>query len=88
MPNLSEQTSGESAAVPTANAADVNDSIEQLTASLQELTSRTYCQSHGFETASGEVSAADLEVSKEVESFIEMTRAYAEKTRSVSVGTY
>ena len=69
--------------------ANINESIEQLTASLQELTEQTYNHAHTTEPVSaGKVAVDELQVSKEVESFVEKTRAYSDKTRNVSVGTY
>jgi len=69
--------------------ANINESIEQLTASLQELTTQTYKQAHITDPVSpGNVSVEELQVSEEVESFLERTRAYADKTRNVSVGMY
>lgn len=68
--------------------ANMNESIDQLTASLQELTARTYGQACTCETVAGKVPANELQVSKEVESFVADTRAYSDKTRNVSVGKY
>ncbi|MBU6410115.1 MAG: hypothetical protein KGR98_06990, partial [Verrucomicrobia bacterium] len=67
---------------------NINESIKQLTASLQELTARTYGHSSSCEAVAGKVRANELQVSKEVESFVAKTRAYADKTRKVSVGRY
>ena len=67
--------------------ANMNESIEQLTASLQELT-QTYGHGPTPEAVSGQVSVRDLRVSEEVQSFLAATRAYTEKTRNISVGTY
>ena len=64
----------------------INESIEQLTASLQELTAKTYC--HDGEHLSAQVDVNRLRVSDEVEKFVTEARAYADKTRNVSVGTY
>jgi len=68
--------------------ANINESIEQLTASLQELTAQTYGHTSACETVAGKVPANELMVSKEVETFVADTRAYSEKTRNVSVGMY
>ena len=68
--------------------ANINESIEKLTASLQELTARAHSHADQGETVAGSVSVDDLQVSVEVESFVAATRAYTEKTRNVSVGTY
>jgi hypothetical protein len=67
--------------------ANMNESIEQLTASLQELT-QPYGHGPKPERVSGQVSAGELPVSEEVQFFVEATRAYSEKTRDVSVGSY
>jgi hypothetical protein len=66
--------------------ADINESIEQLTASLQELTAKTYTST--CEAVAGKVESHELQVSKEVEAFVANTRAYSDKTRNVSVGRY
>ena len=69
--------------------ATINESIEQLTASLQELAAHTYNHVPQPEPmTAGQASFQDLSVSAEVEAFIETTRAYADSTRNVSVGTY
>jgi len=58
---------------------------KQLTEALQELTNKKA----QFESKSSEPVALDkLKLSKEVESFIEQKRDYADRTRSVSVGSY
>ena len=67
--------------------ANINESIEQLTASLQELA-QTYGHGTPPGPVSGQVSAGDLRVSEEVQSFVDATRAYSEKTRDISIGTY
>jgi hypothetical protein len=69
--------------------ANVNESIEKLTASLQELTTQTYhhaCISEPLTAYT--VSTNELLICKEVETFVQETTAYANKTRNVSVGTY
>jgi hypothetical protein len=68
--------------------ANINESIEQLTASLQALSAHTYCHSDNGEAVAGNVPVDELQVSAEVEAFVAATRAYSEKTRNVSVGTY
>jgi hypothetical protein len=68
--------------------ATINESIEQLTASLQELTAHTYCQVNNGDSEPRNVPVDELKVSEEVESFVAATSAYSEKTRNVSVGTY
>jgi hypothetical protein len=72
----------------TTTMANMNESMEQLTASLQELTAKTYGHTSICEAVAGKVPANELQVSKEVETFVEDTRAYANKTRDVSVGKY
>jgi hypothetical protein len=68
--------------------ANLNESIEQLTESLQELAARPYCHIEHGETAAESMAVDELMVSKEVELFVTDTRAYADRTRNVSVGTY
>lgn len=65
--------------------ANNNASIEELTASLQELAAQSYAN---CAQPVGPVRVDELQISAEVESFVEDTRAYAEKTRNVSEGTY
>jgi len=67
----------------------IDQSLEQLTAALQQLTAEL------AESPSSEVPklpqclpASELSFSEGVESFVQGSREYAEKTRSVSVGTY
>ena len=67
--------------------ANMNESIDQLTASLQELT-KSYCLVQESETVAGNLPVDQLEVSKAVESFVTETNDYVEKTRNVSAGTY
>lgn len=66
--------------------ADINESIEQLTASLQELTAQSY--TCNCDAVAEKVKANELQVSKEVENFVAESRAYSNKTRNVSVGSY
>ena len=68
--------------------ANISDSIEQLTASLQELTVQTYGHISPSEAVAGTVPVNELQVSKEVETFVADTCAYLDKTRNVSVGKY
>jgi hypothetical protein len=68
--------------------ANINESIEQLTASLQELTEKKQHTVCGYETVAGEVPESELTVSTEVEKFVTDTRAYSDRTRNVSVGVY
>ena len=66
--------------------ANNNASIEELTASLQELTAQSY--GNCTQPVAGSVDVDELQIPEEVESFVEDMRAYAEKTRNVSEGTY
>jgi len=67
----------------------INESIEQLTASLQELATQSDNQmDHPEPLTTGHVPVHDLCVSQEVEAFLETTRTYAAKTRNISVGMY
>jgi hypothetical protein len=69
--------------------ANLTDSIDQLTESLQQLAkTKTYGHASPCEAVAGEVPANELKVSEEVERFVASTRAYSDKTRNVSVGTY
>jgi hypothetical protein len=68
--------------------ANINESIEQLTASLQALTAQPYGHTSTCEAVAGKVPVNELQVSKEVETFVADTGAYSEKTRNVSVGKY
>jgi hypothetical protein len=68
--------------------ANINESIDQLTESLQELAAKTYGHASPCEAVAGKVPANELKVSEEVERFVASTRAYSDKTRNVSVGTY
>ncbi len=65
--------------------ANINPTIEQLTASLQELTVQTY---NSGQPMSAQIRVDELQVSKDVAKFVEDARDYAEKTRDVSTGTY
>ena len=66
----------------------MSESIERLTASLQELATHSYTHSHSAPASAEKISLQDLRISVEVQSFIENTRAYAEQTCNVSIGTY
>jgi hypothetical protein len=68
--------------------ANINESIEQLTASLQELTAQTYNHAQITDAIEGKVAMDELQLSREVEAFVNATSAYSEKTREISVGTY
>lgn len=67
----------------------MNYATQELTASLQELTSKSERQPPPIEkTVPASISASDFSFSKEVESFLETTRDYSAKTRGVYVGIY
>ena len=68
--------------------ANINESIDQLTESLQKLAAKTCGHVWPCEAVAGEVPANELKVSEEVEGFVASIRAYSDKTRNVSVGTY
>lgn len=72
--------------IPALRMANNNASIEELTASLQELTAQSYgtCA----QPVAGPVDVGELQIPAEVETFVENSRAYAERTRNVSEGTY
>lgn len=62
---------------------------KQLTQALQELTSRRQqVANHPLRTLPQVITDGQLQFSKEVESFIEKKHDYAQRTRTVSVGTY
>jgi hypothetical protein len=63
-----------------------NASIEELTASLQELTTQSY--GNCTQQVGGVVNVQELQIPNGVESFVESTLAYADQTRNVSAGTY
>jgi len=67
----------------------MNDSTDELTCSLQEMTARLAekraCCAMTLPT---NISVDELDISKDVESFVERSRTYAEQTRKVSIGTY
>jgi len=67
----------------------MNYATKELTASLQELTSRSekqFCKRQ--EPLPAAIASADLSISKEVDSFLEKTREYSVKTSGTNVGTY
>lgn len=67
----------------------MNYATQELTASLQELTSKSERQPHQIEKpVPTSIAARDFSFSQEVETFLEKTRAYSAKTRGVHVGTY
>lgn len=62
---------------------------KELTASLQELTSKSEQQlGQKEEVLPTSIAAGEFTVSKEVESFLEKTQEYSAKTRNVHIGTY
>ena len=68
---------------------NLNDSLEQLTASLQELTaSRTSTQVGADVIVPESLPAQDFQLSAEVESFVQRNLEYSKQTRAVSVGSY
>jgi len=68
---------------------NMNYATQELTASLQELTTKSERQPRPIEkTVPASISASDFSFSKEVESFLETTRDYSAKTRGVHVGIY
>jgi hypothetical protein len=68
---------------------DITESIEKLTASLQQLTAERTGESHDQATEPPTtLSAEELRFSPGVESFVLRNREYEVATRSVSVGTY
>jgi flagellar hook assembly protein FlgD len=68
---------------------NLNDSLEQLTASLQELAaSRTSTQVGAEVQVPRSLPAQDFQLSAEVESFVQRNLEYSAQTRAVSVGSY
>jgi hypothetical protein len=68
---------------------NLNDSLDQLTASLQELAaSRTSTQVGAEVNVPQSMPAQDFQLSAEVESFVQRNLEYSAQTRSVSVGSY
>ena len=62
---------------------------KQLTHALQELTSRSQqVDANPRQTLPRVIPAQQLEFSKEVETYLEQKKTYAQRTRDVSVGTY
>ena len=70
--------------------ANLNESVEQLTASLQELAANESSQatSHVVGVGFEQFSARNLRISGDVETFLNASFAHAEQTRHLSVGTY
>lgn len=68
--------------------ANINESIQQLTDSLQELTARRNANAYAAQNIPQQLAAGELSFSKDVETFLEATRAYSAKTSHVSVGSY
>ena len=68
---------------------DITESIEKLTASLQQLTSESNDEVQAqTEPEPLTLPAGDLKFSPGVEAFVRRNRDYDDATRSVSVGTY
>ncbi|MDB6041371.1 MAG: hypothetical protein JWM99_5212 [Verrucomicrobiales bacterium] len=72
------------------NMATINEAIQQLTISLQELTasSKEANPLSAPQAFTSSVELASLTRSPEVQSFLEKVSDYAERTRNVSLGTY
>ena len=71
------------------NAFFVTYATQQLTHALQELTSRSQqVEVQPRQTMPRVITAQQLHFSPEVENYLEQKQAYAQRTRSVSVGTY
>ena len=67
----------------------MNYATQELTASLQELTSKSECHPRQVEkTIPASIAERDFSFSKEVELFLENTREYSAKTQGVHVGIY
>jgi hypothetical protein len=67
----------------------MNYATQELTNSLQELTSKTERQPRQIEQpVPASIAARDFSFSKEVESFLEKTRDYSARTQGVHVGMY
>ncbi len=67
----------------------MNYATKELTASLQELTSRSgqqFCKRQ--EPLPASITQGEATLSKEVDTFLEKTRDYSAKTKSVNIGTY
>lgn len=68
---------------------NIDDSIEQLTAALQQLTAELAEPPPAErQEPAGCLPANQLRLSEGVESFVARSREYADKTRAISVGTY
>jgi hypothetical protein len=68
---------------------DIAESIEQLTASLQQLTAERAHRTHAeTEHVPATLPIEQLKFSSGVEEFVQRNQEYAAATRSVSVGTY
>jgi hypothetical protein len=69
--------------------ANLNDSMEQLTVALQQLTAELAdSPATSSQNLPQSLDADALSISKGVESFVQQNRDYAEQTRTISVGSY
>jgi hypothetical protein len=67
----------------------MNKATQELTASLQDITARIAEKSAVSETPlPNKVAAAELEISKEIESFIERSQSFSAEVRPLKVGHY
>ncbi|MEW6305021.1 MAG: hypothetical protein AB1705_16215 [Verrucomicrobiota bacterium] len=66
----------------------MNYATKELTASLQELTTKSQQPAADAKPLPESLAAGEFAFSKEVEGFLEKTQAYSAKTRNISVGTY
>lgn len=67
--------------------ATINESIKQLTASLQELTAEEATSGRERDLSCSGV-ALVFTPATEVESFLEASRVHAQRSREISIGTY
>jgi hypothetical protein len=83
------KTNNDSETIRLRTMPDITESIERLTASLQQLTAERAAETHAeTEQIPARLSTRKLKFSPGVESFVRRNRDYAEATRSVSIGTY
>ena len=67
----------------------MNYATKELTASLQELTSKCERQScQADDSLPANIAASELSLPKEVQLFLEGKRDYAVRTRTVNIGIY
>jgi hypothetical protein len=68
----------------------MNNTTQELTSSLQELTARKTQHAHSEheQTTPSSLAADDLTFSEEVQTFLEQSQSYAAATRAVNVGSY